>query len=389
VARVAALGGGASLADAALLAAELTLSGAGSPAATLLGDEAPDVPLLWPAPLRRALLQGTSCASAVESQERLAGALCDALADLASGTPSGRLGGGDFCRGFRIAQSVLLSRAHAGSGKPLALVPGLDLLNHAGDAANATVHFDRSNDAFVLVTKREVPAGEPLTIDYGALPSHRFVRLYGFLPGAEEAGASGVRAAAWQADEAARGQGARGLRGETAADPQVGRRAETTAQGAGAAAADTVLLGGGEEVLLQLLPPGAEGAADAEAALRATGLPTRLVLRLEAQPSLERTPAAGAGEARLAGAATEPAVVLPLGGLDDETTKIAVHVLSRAVAEQQARLARGLEACEAVKGAEAGAVGEATVRRAELCARLNRREAAMLQRVCRQLAKKR
>jgi hypothetical protein len=377
-----ALGGGASLADAAFLSAELALSADDSPVAALLGGEAPDVPLLWPAPLWRALLQGTSCASAVESQERLADRLCDALGDVASGTAGGGLGGGDFRRDLRVAQSILLSRAHAGSGKPLALVPGLDLLNHAGGAANATVQFDRANSAFVLLTKREVAAGDPLTIDYGALPSHKFVRLYGFLPTAEAAvAAGGDLEAAGRAEVATRGTEAAAGQGRAVAADTAGHGAETAGHGTEAAAAE-VSLHADEEVLLQLLPPGAEGATEAEAALRSTGLPTRLVLRWEPTPPFQRTPAAGS---RVAAAAPEPAVALPLSGLDGEATRIVVHVLTRAVAEQQRLLFRGLEACEAVRDAK-GAVGEAVMRRAELCARLNRREAVMLERARRQLA---
>lgn len=348
VARVLALGGGSSLADAAFLAAELALSADDSPAARLLGGEAPDVPLLCPAPLRRALLQGNSCASAVESQERLARGLCDALGDLASGTACGWLGGGDFRHRFRVGQSVLLSRAHAGRGKPLALVLGLDLLNHAVGAANATVHVDRASAAFVLVTKREVAACDPLTIDYGALLSHKFVRLYGFLPMAEAAVASGAAVAAGRAEGTARGADAPAGRGDAAAAEAAGRGAEVAARESEAAAADA--LSGDEEVLLQLLPPGAEGAADAEAVLRSAGLPPRLVLRWEPLPEL--TLAASLRGPRPAVAAPEPTVMLPFGGLDDEATKLAVHFLICVVAEQQTRLARGLEACAAVCSAE-------------------------------------
>ena len=55
---------------------------------------------------------------------------------------------------FRWGQALLLSRAHSGDGKPFALVPALDLLNHAGSAAGASVRFDRDAATFELVATR-------------------------------------------------------------------------------------------------------------------------------------------------------------------------------------------------------------------------------------------
>ena len=55
---------------------------------------------------------------------------------------------------FRWGQALLLSRAHSGDGKPFALVPALDLLNHAGSAAGASVRFDTAAAAFELVAER-------------------------------------------------------------------------------------------------------------------------------------------------------------------------------------------------------------------------------------------
>jgi len=321
VARVDSLARGGSLGDAALLAAHLELSPHGSQAATWLGDIGPpDVPLLWPPALRRALLHGTSAAPATESQAQLAALICEALTELRTGDSSSALGGGDFDRGFRVAQAALLSRAHAGKGKPLALVPGLDLLNHAGGEANAAVELDAVSGAFQLVVSRDLQSGEQLTIDYGALPPHKFLRLYGFVPPAAGPGSSD------------------------------------------------------EEVLLQLLPTGAEGAAEAEAALRASGLPTRIALRW-ADASAPNLPDYGGSS-----------VLLPLDGLRADARVAAVHVLARAVLAQLDRLAQGSAACEAVRSAGVS-VGVEVVRRAELCAALNRREAVMLERTRVQLAR--
>ena len=83
---------------------------------------------------------------------------------------------------FRWSQSIMLSRAHSGDGKPLALVPGLDLLNHGGDDAGAVVRFDASAGAFDLIATRAHAPGEHLLIDYGTRASHRLLRLYGFVP---------------------------------------------------------------------------------------------------------------------------------------------------------------------------------------------------------------
>lgn len=321
--------GSTSALDAALLSAHLALSPPGSSVATMIGDLAPDVPLLWPPPLRRALLHGTSCSLAVESQDQLASLLCDALSDLAACSPSedGALGGGDFYGAFRIAQAVLLSRAHAGQGKPLALVPGLDLLNHAGPSANAEVVLDSQNDAFQLLTTREVLAGEQLTIDYGALPSHKFLRLYGFLPDI---------------------------------CPIEGSHTMPRKD---------------EEVVLHLLPAGAPGAAEAGKALRASGLPTRVPLRWDVPRGAQHADAASESNSE---PDSSSAVALPFDGLALSERSAAVHVLTRAVIEQQTRLSEGREACEVIRGASSK-LGEKAANRAELCLQLNRREMTLLE----------
>ena len=69
-----------------------------------------------------------------------------ALSELFHGAIAGGEAGGDETRAsaasdFRYAQALLLSRAHASSSKPLALVPALDLLNHGGEGAGADVRF--------------------------------------------------------------------------------------------------------------------------------------------------------------------------------------------------------------------------------------------------------
>lgn len=192
------LGGSRSLADSTLLAADLALSVKSGrrleesakqvePYLRTLPTTALDVPLLWPDDLRRVLLRGSSCEAASEGQSRLSQALHGAL--VGTDTP-----GTDALsvHELRWGQSVLLSRAHAGTGKPFALVPGLDLLNCPGYAPpSASVRFDSAAAAFELVVERPVDAGEQLTIDYGEPKPHRLLRLYGFLPSDDAAGVTG------------------------------------------------------------------------------------------------------------------------------------------------------------------------------------------------------
>ena len=86
-----------------------------------------------------------------------------ALSELFHGALAGGETGGDETRAsaasdFRYAQALLLSRAHASSSKPLALVPALDLLNHGGEDAGADVIFCEVSPA--LPTPETTP---PLT----------------------------------------------------------------------------------------------------------------------------------------------------------------------------------------------------------------------------------
>ena len=221
------LGGSRSLADSTLLAADLALSVKSGrqldesaklvePYLRTLPTTALDVPLLWPDDLRRVLLRGSSCEAASEGQSRLSQALHGALAGDAPAADALSV------HELRWGQSVLLSRAHAGTGKPFALVPGLDLLNCPGYAPpSASVRFDSATAAFELVVERALDEGEQLTIDYGEPKPHRLLRLYGFLPSDE---ADGTTARAHEeavlqlvgAEGAAQARGALPLRWEGA-----------------------------------------------------------------------------------------------------------------------------------------------------------------------------
>ena len=139
------LGAGASFSDAAILAHILSQPQHRASSPYLSDLPQPDVPLLWPAPLRAALLRGTSAGPAAESQVALSAGAHAALLGEAS-PPAESLAA------FQWAQATLLSRGHSGEGKPLALVPGLDLLNHGGESAGAVVRFSKGN--FQLVAMR-------------------------------------------------------------------------------------------------------------------------------------------------------------------------------------------------------------------------------------------
>ena len=248
-AHAASIGAGASFGDAALLAHHLAHhSDQCDESQYLAWLPHPDVPLLWPEVLKNALLRGTSAGPAADSQTVLSDGVLAALED-------GEANDERRAR-FRWAQAILLSRAHSGEGKPLALVPGLDLLNHGGEGAGACVRFNAADAAFDLVATRAHAEGEDVLIDYGTRASHRLLRLYGFVT---ESG-----------DES----------GEGADNGSAG------AEGNGGGDAAVRSLGGvlpaGEEVQLPLLPSAAEleGAPEeivseieaARAALRACGV---------------------------------------------------------------------------------------------------------------------
>lgn len=357
-ASVAALGaGGGSLADAALLAAALASRPPHLSSVLSYLDELPqpDVPLLWPAALRTALCHGSSVGPAVESQLSVSGHLHDALSEAlahAGASPPADV------RSFRWAQAVLLSRAHSGEGKPLALVPGLDLLNHGGDRAGALVRCTADGGggmggAFELVAARAHAAGEPLLIDYGLRASHRLVRLYGFLPPENQRGAT------------------------------EGAAAEAARSGHSLAA--------GEQVLLSLLPSPSELAGAPAAVhdavqhhrhtLRSCGIPgTTLRLDVDSGGSVALPAALAAalpaadGEGARQGAGASPQ--------RRETAQAALHVLRAAVQTQMGRQRAGLEACDAVQRAAAAAAtssaDDSARRRAVLCEQLLRNESRVL-----------
>ena len=308
-AHAASLGGGSALADGSLLAARLLEQRESSPYLTAL--PMPDVPLLWPAQLRFALLRGTSAGPAAESQAALSEGICSVILDTAAGEqpPSDQLAS------FRWAQAILLSRAHSGEGKPLALVPGLDLLNHAGLEANAAVRFSPSDGAFELVATRRIEsANEEVCIDYGSSASHRLLRLYGFLP---EGG-----------DEI--------VPGEEVLVPLLPSSAE--------------LQGAPEEVL--------EGMAAARDALARCGISSG-TMKLVANDK---------------GIVEMPSFVSESNGSAEAAT--ARRVLRGAVEVQQQRQKEAAAACEAVGLLKGEA---AATQRAKLCARLNANEARVLE----------
>lgn len=319
----ASLGGDATLADATLLAARLArpdmaLQAALQPYLTQLPT--PDVPLMWPPQLRMALLRGTSASSMAESQVALSASLHASLED------------GLEPAAFRRAQALLLSRAHSGDGKPFALVPGLDLLNHGGDSAGAEVRFAKDDAAFEVVLTREHARGEEILIDYGTRASHRLLRLYGFLPAANTAALADAKAAA----------------------PPGG----------------TVAVGAGEEALVALLPSAAEMAE----------APEDVRMELDAARAALDSLGVRGRSLRLV-ASSDQRVELPmLANRDAPGLATARRVMRAAVETQQLRQREGSAACEAVSrlGGD-GAADVAARERAKLCARLHAREAAVLE----------
>ena len=317
----ASVGGGAALADATLLASRIAQPDAALQAALgpyLQELPTPDVPLLWPPPLRMALLRGTSAGPAAESQAALSASLHTSLDE------------GLEPAAFRRAQAILLSRAHSGDGKPLALVPGLDLLNHGGDDANAAVRFAAADGAFELVATRDVAAGHELLIDYGLCASHRLLRLYGFVP-----------------------------HGRTHAAPNGGRASE----------GDEAIAAEGEEAQVPLLPSAAELDGAPEAVLEEIAAARTALDSLGIRGSALRLVGTGGGR-----------VVLPALDHDTPAAATARRVLRFAVETQKHRQAEGAAACTSVAmlGGD-GAAEVAARRRAKLCARLHAREAAVLE----------
>ena len=161
----------------------------------LAGRESPSVPLLWTPP-QIDTLRGTPTHAAVLARGEFVGAAHEALFPGGVGVPR---------RAFAWALSTVLSRAVSGPDAPYALLPAVDLLNHAGRDANCALAFDRDSDgdfeasngtsngggmsngdvdAFGFAEARcvaDVGAGEQLTISYGdRADNDRTLRLYGF-----------------------------------------------------------------------------------------------------------------------------------------------------------------------------------------------------------------
>ena len=161
----------------------------------LAGRESPSVPLLWTPP-QIDTLRGTPTHAAVLARGEFVGAAHEALFPGGVGVPR---------RAFAWALSTVLSRAVSGPDAPYALLPAVDLLNHAGRDANCALAFDRDSDgdveasngtsngggmsngdvdAFGFAEARcvaDVVAGEQLTISYGdRADNDRTLRLYGF-----------------------------------------------------------------------------------------------------------------------------------------------------------------------------------------------------------------
>ena len=190
----ASMGAGSALADSVLLAAALVRQKRGpTPDDAPFVDSLPaslDVPLLWPAELQQALLAGTSCESTCAQQAALSQVMHAALRD-----GDGDDGAGPSLEELRWGQSLILSRAHSGRGKPLALVPGLDLLNTGGHAAPTAEVAFADDGAFELVATRDHAPGEQLLIDYSTPTPHRMLRLYGFVPARGDGGGAATEEA--------------------------------------------------------------------------------------------------------------------------------------------------------------------------------------------------
>ncbi|KAL1515149.1 hypothetical protein AB1Y20_004210 [Prymnesium parvum] len=321
---VEALGGAATqLADAALLAAQVAADVKREAAAYV--EELPaalDLPLLWRAELRAVLLQGTSCYAACQRQVEVSDALYDALDGRSAWSAGDLLSKAEF----RWGQALLLSRAHSGAGKPFALVPLLDFLNHAGSAAGASVRFAPADEAFELVAEREHAAGEELFIDYGVRGSHVLLRKYGFVMG------GGGEASVSPAHEAA-------------------------------AAID-------EEVLLRVgSPAGGDTQRDAADASpgdrRPAKAPSALVLRMRWE-----TPPSGT---------TRGQVALPLPQLDTAAGVRAAEAIGVALEQRLDEHLPGYEACKAVLQMPDDSLGDVSAkRRARLCQQLHEREMKLL-----------
>ncbi|EOD14431.1 hypothetical protein EMIHUDRAFT_103494 [Emiliania huxleyi CCMP1516] len=242
---------------------------------------------------------------------------------------------------YRWAQAVLLSRAHSGDGKPLALVPGIDLVNHAGAARCGGRCGGRG--------------GEPLLIDYGLRASHKLLRLYGFLaPRDEEPTVTGGEA----------GGGGSGVGGEGGGGGGGGGGGVGGVSGAPPPEAD--------EVVVPLLPSVAEMGGDADESARQIE---------EARAALAACGLRGSS-VRL-GVSPDGSVLLPAlaSTAPSAAAAAARHVFRTALEAQRERQREGSAACLAVEGmAEMDEAGNAAARgRARLCLRLHEREGAAVE----------
>ena len=142
------------------------------------------VPLLY-APSQLATLRGTPTFHAVAKRRAFVKDAHSAIFGNANGEQMIPLDQ------FQWALSTILSRATSGVNAPYALLPGIDLLNHAGVNANCELHSKRdeshssqgdSDFLFVEATaKRYVQPDTQLTISYGDdLDNDKLLRVYGF-----------------------------------------------------------------------------------------------------------------------------------------------------------------------------------------------------------------
>jgi len=104
-----------------------------------------------------------------QQQERLAGAFPELAPEDSHPGP------------LQYGFASVRSRAFAGSDDRFALVPYLDMANHAAEPSADYVSRP-DPDRFVLFARRDLAAGEELTISYGEYANARLMAQYGFVP---------------------------------------------------------------------------------------------------------------------------------------------------------------------------------------------------------------
>jgi len=168
----------------------------------------PSVPALWD-DAQLETLRGTPTRAAVARRIRFVAEMHAAI--FGGGASDDKVPPEVTLERFRWALATILSRATSGEALPYALLPGIDLLNHArGDGANCALvgelatkrriknpSFKKTDDgeeeassgeeeasSFAAVevrTSRSVLAGEQLLVSYGdRADNDRLLRLYGF-----------------------------------------------------------------------------------------------------------------------------------------------------------------------------------------------------------------